>query len=194
MLLRKSKFFYLQWLLCYCVIVGINGTYATLQAQTNPTTTPDSVFTRAREYNLFRFSYHPANAIPSDSVVIHLNTSLPLLPYVVNARLDSVFAGWFPDGEPTQTLKRMAGYRIIVYRGVSHKKAVRTRELIYKNYGKWRSYLTFKNPNYIVKAGDFTNKQNAEKAREKLKKRFGDISLVPDRITIWFATYSNPWK
>lgn len=193
MLLRKSIFFYFQYLFVCCTVFALS--WADLQAQNDSLVTmTDSLFVRNHKNNLFRFSYDPANAVSHDSIVVELNEATPFLSYAVNARLDSVFSGWFPDGEPIQTMKRMAGYRIIVYRGTSHKQAVKAREVVYKNYGDWRSYLSFKSPNYIVKTGDFTDKKLAESARKKLKKRFDDPSLVPDRITIWFATYANPWK
>lgn len=193
MWLRKSKIFYLQYLLVHCVVFALSG--ANLQAQNDSlSTATDSVWIKNSENNLFRFSYNPALAMSHDSVVVELNEALPFLPQAANARLDSILLEWFPDGKPVQTLKRMAGYRLIVYRGTSHKQAIKAREVVYKNYTDLRSYLTFKSPNYIVKAGDFADEELAENARKKLKKRFDDPAIVPDRITIWFATYANPWK
>lgn len=193
MWLRKSKIFYLQYLLMYCVVFALSG--ASLQAQNDSlSNTTDSILIKNSESNLFRFSYNPTNAISRDSVVVELNEALLLSPQAANARLDSILSEWFPDGKPVQTLKRMTGYRVVIYRGTSHKQAIKAREVVYKNYTDLRSYLTFKSPNYIVKAGDFADEELAESARKKLKKRFDDPAIVPDRITVWFATYANPWK
>ena len=185
----KPKHFYLKLIAYSCSIACLVAVTTHLQAQTDSSAT-----IKTREYNLFRFQYNPANAVVSDTISIRLADSLLQSRYAANTRLDTIFWHWFPDGIPTQTLKRRDGYQIMIFRGTSSKKARKAQLLFDKHYSSWRSYFVFKAPNYVVKAGDFVDKKTAEKARKKLKKRFSGTSLVPGQISVWHVTYKNGWE
>lgn len=185
----KPKHFYLKLLTYACSIACLVAASSHLQAQSD-----SSAAIKTREYNLYRFQYNPAHAVVYDTVSVQLANSVLKSRYAANSRLDTIFSSWFPDGIPTQTLKRMEGYQIMIFRGSSSKKARKAQLLFDRHYSHWRSYFSFKASNYIVKVGDFVSKKSAEAAREKLKKRFSSTSLVPGRISVWHFSYKNDWR
>jgi len=164
-----------------------------LQAQNDTIIIFDNNLIKQKEYNLYRLQYNPAKALASDTSAVALKDSLFVPQYMVNSSLDSVFGQWFPDGVPTQRFKRQEGYRVLVYRGRYRKEVQAARELIYKHFDHWRSYLDFKASSYFLRIGNFEDKSAAEKAQRQLNKHFKDTAIVPARITIWYATYLNGW-
>lgn len=186
-LLPGYGLFYILLALC---VINSSG----LQAQSDTIIIFDNDLIKQKESNLFHFTYNPATALTNDTAAVLLKDSLVVPLYTVNVSLDSVLAQWFPDGEPIQKFKRQEGYRVLVYRGRYRKEAQEARDLIYKHFDQWRSYLDFKAPNYFLKIGNFQDKSTAEKAQTQLNKRFKDTSLVPARVTIWYETYLNGWN
>lgn len=154
----------------------------------------DHPLIKNQESNLFRFSYQPKSEQMKDSSTVLLRDSLLKRRFPATSNLELLLTRWFPDGVPTEKIKRLEGYRIMIYRGNQRKGASVARGLAYEYYDQWRSYLSFKTPNFIVKIGNFATKTAAEKARQMLNKRFQDAALVPDRITIWYKTYLNDWE
>ncbi|OJJ15816.1 hypothetical protein BKI52_36470 [marine bacterium AO1-C] len=165
-----------------------------LQAQNDTIIIFDNDLIKQKEYNLYRFKYNPAKAVINDTAAVELKDSLFVPQYMVNSLLDTVFGQWFPDGVPTQKFKRQEGYRVLVYRGRYRKEVQEARELIYKYFDHWRSYLDFKTSSYFLRIGNFEDKTAAEKAQTQLNKHFKDTAIVPARITIWYETYLNGWN
>lgn len=177
----------------FTMVFFLNLSYP-LAAQKDTIIIFDQTLIKTQENNLFRFSYQPKSERVKHSSTILLRDSLLNRRFPATSNLDSLFTRWFPDGVPTEKFKRLQGYRIMVYRGNQRKEASTARGVAYKYYDQWRSYLSFKTPNFIVKVGNFVSKAAAEKARQMLNKRFQDTALVPDRITIWYKTYLNDWE
>ncbi|HAS40835.1 MAG TPA: hypothetical protein DCS93_10165 [Microscillaceae bacterium] len=165
-----------------------------VQAQNDTIIIFDNDLIKQREYNLYRLQYNPAEALANDTAAVELKDSLFIPQYMVNSLLDSVFGQWFPDGIPTQRFKRQQGYRVLVYRGRYRKEVQAARDLIYKHFDHWRSYLDFKTSSYFLRIGNFEEKSEAEKAQRQLNRYFKDTAIVPARITIWYATYLNGWN
>ena len=191
---KKGKYLYLKPELCGLFLALFLGFFGQLPAQNDTLIIFDNDLIKQKEYNLYRFRYDPSQALVNDTAMVVLQDSVFTPQYKVNALLDSVFGQWFPDGIVAQRFKRQEGYRVLVYRGPYRQEVLDARNVIYKYFDHWRSYLNFKAPSYFLRIGNFENKAAAEKAQMQLNKRFKHTAIVPARVMIWYETYLNGWN
>jgi hypothetical protein len=76
------------------------------------------------------------------------------------------------------------GYRLQVYYN-SDKKMVNSQRMKFiKKYRELETLITYDSPNYILRAGDFMNKNEAEEARKKIRKNFPEAFVIKTKINI----------
>lgn len=74
------------------------------------------------------------------------------------------------------------GYRIQVYYGTSRQEAANAKMLFMKKYPKVRSYLTYNNPQYRLKVGDFKSRAEADAFADGLRGMFKTVMIVSENI------------
>ena len=76
------------------------------------------------------------------------------------------------------------GYRLQVYYN-SDKKLVNSQRMKFiKKYRELETLITYDSPNYILRAGDFMNKNEAEEVRKKIRKNFPEAFVIKTKINI----------
>ncbi|MBA4851813.1 SPOR domain-containing protein [Emticicia sp. BO119] len=83
-----------------------------------------------------------------------------------------------------KNIRYSAGYRIQVYVGNERKEVDEARSYIYQNFPDLNVYLTFSQPTYRLKAGDFTSRMDAERYYNSIRQRYSMAMIVPERIDI----------
>lgn len=76
------------------------------------------------------------------------------------------------------------GFRVQIYNGNDRTKASEAKMKFIKKHPGIRSYIVFNNPQYRVRVGDFTTREEAETFMEKLKGDFQPTMVIPDLINI----------
>jgi hypothetical protein len=83
-----------------------------------------------------------------------------------------------------QSNKTMPGYRIQVYFGQQRSKAMEIKSDFELRYGGIPVYLTYKQPNFKVRAGDFKTKLEASKYLNDIKSSYAVAFIVKDDVKL----------
>jgi hypothetical protein len=82
-------------------------------------------------------------------------------------------------------LKLMDGFRILLYQGTDKEASLKAKEQAYKLLPNSNIYTAYKQPNYRVKLGDFTDRLEAYRVKEKiLSKTFPNAIIIQDNVFI----------
>ena len=78
----------------------------------------------------------------------------------------------------------MPGYRIQVYFGTQRSKANEIRALVNTHYQGIPATVTYSQPNFKVRAGDFRTRLEAQKNLVDVEKNFPGAFVIPDEIRL----------
>ena len=99
----------------------------------------------------------------------------------VNRRLDSVM-----DTIATQnrSIRYAPGYRVQVYIGNQRQEVESIKLLIYQNFPELSAYLSYNQPTYKLKVGDFMRRLDAERYHASIRQLIKSAQLQPDKVDI----------
>lgn len=99
----------------------------------------------------------------------------------INRHLDLVL-----DTIATQnrTIRYAPGYRVQVYVGNQRQEADAAKLLISQNFPELSPYLSYNQPTYKLKVGDFMRRTDAERYYTSIRKLIASAQLQPDKVDI----------
>lgn len=103
------------------------------------------------------------------------------LPQQVNSQVDIALDS---IAVRNKNVRYSSGYRIQVYVGNDRREVDEAKVFIYQNFPELNTYLSFSQPTYKLKAGDFTSRLDAERYYSFIKQRYSMAMMVPERIDI----------
>ncbi len=109
------------------------------------------------------------------------DNALPEQSATVNARLDAILETLY---EQNKAIRFMSGYRVLLYVGNTRAEADGAKSFVYRNFPDLSPYVTFEQPTYRVKIGDFMTRVEAEQVLESVKLQYTTAVIVPDKIEI----------
>ncbi len=74
------------------------------------------------------------------------------------------------------------GYRVQVFYGSDRKEAFNEQARFRTLYPKFRTYITYKEPNYYLRVGDFRTRLDAQKLQNELKTNFPTLFIFREKI------------
>ncbi|MBK0381273.1 SPOR domain-containing protein [Mucilaginibacter segetis] len=74
------------------------------------------------------------------------------------------------------------GYRIQIYNGSNRSAAYSAQAKFNELYPEMRTYISYREPNFKVRAGDFRTRLEAEKTVQELKPLFSPMFIISDKI------------
>jgi hypothetical protein len=74
------------------------------------------------------------------------------------------------------------GYRVQFFSGSNRREAFRAQEQFQEMYPEYRTYISYKEPNFKVKAGDFRSRLEASKLMQQLRSQFSSLFILSERI------------
>jgi hypothetical protein len=74
------------------------------------------------------------------------------------------------------------GYRVQVYNGTSRKEAYDVQERFVSQHPGMRTYITYSEPNFKVRAGDFRSRMEAERLMQELRGKFTSLFIIEGKI------------
>lgn len=104
-----------------------------------------------------------------------------LLPMNINARVDAVLDTM---ANRNKNIRYVQGYRIQLYVGNSRKEAEEAKGFMYSRFPELNAYMTFSQPTFRLKVGDFISKIDAERYHAQMKEVYSASMVVQDRIDI----------
>jgi len=76
------------------------------------------------------------------------------------------------------------GYRVQIFTGSTRKDAYDAQAKFQQQYPDVRTYITYREPNFKVRAGDFRTRLEAEKLMDELKKWFTGMFIISEKINL----------
>jgi hypothetical protein len=133
--------------------------------------------------------YRPRYKSGKESDVISIEKSTPITPSSpstdaplhVNKRLDAILD---TIATHNKSIKFTNGFRIQIYVGNDRKAADDAKIYTYQKYPDIFPYLTYQQPIYKVKIGDFLNRMDAERYFADVKELYPSAMILPDRVEI----------
>lgn len=99
----------------------------------------------------------------------------------VNKRLDNLLD---TIALKNRSVRYAAGYRIQIYVGNEREEADAAKLQVYQAFPELTPYLSYKQPTYRLKVGDFMRRLDAEWYLSQLKPQFRAVMLQPDKVDI----------
>lgn len=99
----------------------------------------------------------------------------------INRRLDAMLDSM---AYHNKNLKFVNGFRIQLYVGNDRKHADDTKVFVYTSYPEIYPYISFQQPLYKVKIGDFLTRLDAERYYRNLKEVYPSAIIVPDIVEL----------
>jgi hypothetical protein len=114
----------------------------------------------------------PENLTASAAVVPthHVNEKVTML-------LDTI-------ANANKNIKYAQGYRILAYTGNNRKAAFDLRKAIIGHLPEERDYLTYVQPTFKLKFGDFYNRMEANQALQQIRNIVPNASIISDQVNV----------
>lgn len=74
------------------------------------------------------------------------------------------------------------GYRVQIFYGLDRKEAFNEQNRFKTTYAKLRTYITYKEPNYYLRVGDFRTRLEAQNLLNELKGIFPTLFIIREKI------------
>ncbi|MCC7233041.1 MAG: SPOR domain-containing protein [Bacteroidia bacterium] len=113
--------------------------------------------------------------------IITTSNSDSSLSITRDAKLDAVIEMQKKLNLEKQTVP---GYRIQIYFGVNRQKASEIKLDFAGKYSDVAAYLTYQQPNFKVRVGDFTSRFEARKFLRDLEGKYPTTFIVPDDVRL----------
>jgi len=90
------------------------------------------------------------------------------------------------DKQRKQNLEKqtMPGYRVQIYFGVNRPKASEVKLDFTSKYPEVPSYLSYQQPNFKVRVGDFVSRLEAQKFLKQLEGKYPTTFVVTDDVNL----------
>jgi hypothetical protein len=75
------------------------------------------------------------------------------------------------------------GYRVQIYSGAERKAAYDAQAKFREKFPDERTYISYVEPDFKVRVGDFRTRLEAEKMANELKSWFSGLFIIPEKVT-----------
>ncbi|MEO8885755.1 MAG: SPOR domain-containing protein [Mucilaginibacter sp.] len=112
---------------------------------------------------------------------------------IKDPRIDTLIAKRFSfkDNAAASAPFSSNGYRVQLYSGSDRKAAYSAQAKFQEKYPEIHTYITYIQPNFKVRAGNFRTRLGAEKMTQQLKGLFFGLFIIPEKIDPTKADQSN---
>ena len=129
-----------------------------------------------------RYDSKPTTVLEDTRVVTEKPAaSITKIPKQVNSQVDIALDS---IAVHNKAIRYSSGYRIQVFVGNDRKEVDEAKSYIYQNFPELNTYLTFSQPTYKLKAGDFTSKLDAERYYSSIRQRYSMAMIISEKIDI----------
>lgn len=106
------------------------------------------------------------------------------LEIIKDPRVDSLIAHRYSAAKASTKSGSISayGYRVQIFTGSSRKDAFNAQNRFLQIHPEMRTYITYREPNFKVRAGDFRTRLEAVKLMEELKGMFTSLFIISEKI------------
>ncbi|MCE7068341.1 SPOR domain-containing protein [Dyadobacter sp. CY326] len=110
-------------------------------------------------------------------------------PLYVNKRLETVLDTL---AKHNKSIRYINGFRIQMYVGNVRQEADAAKSYIYQSFPDLNPYVSYTQPTYRVKVGDFMYRSDAEQYLELIREQYSSAVILADRVDIKRSLMVNP--
>jgi len=107
----------------------------------------------------------------------------------VNKRLEMVLDTM---AKQNKAIRYISGYRIQIYVGNVRQEADAAKSYIYQSFPDLTPYVSYSQPTYRVKVGDFMYRSDAEQYLDQIREQYSSAVILADRVEIKKSLLLNP--
>jgi len=101
---------------------------------------------------------------------------------IVVERDDDLDSLIYQHAENNKNRNTLDGFRIQLFSGSERNKANQLKAQFLRQYPEVPVYLSYQQPFFKLRAGDFRTRTEAQNLYHKLLKDYGEVLIVPDKI------------
>ncbi|CAM4256190.1 Sporulation related domain-containing protein [Pedobacter westerhofensis] len=83
------------------------------------------------------------------------------------------------------------GYRVQIFYGSDRREVFNEQQRFKSSYPKINTYITYKEPNYYLRAGDFRTRLEAQRMMNELRPVFATLFVIREKINAPSLEQSN---
>lgn len=88
--------------------------------------------------------------------------------------------------EKTGTKGTALGFRIQIYSGPNRNEAYAAQSRFQQQYSDISTYVSYTQPNYRVKVGDFRSRSEAQAFMREVRKNFPTLFLFTEQVNVYY--------
>ncbi len=123
----------------------------------------------------------PPTTTPAPRKTETRRPTAPMEALHINRRLDMVLD---TIAAQNRSVRYAPGFRVQVYVGTQRQEVDATKLLIAQNFPELSPYLSYNQPTYKLKVGDFMRRIDAERYYASIRRLIGSAQLQPDKVDI----------
>lgn len=90
------------------------------------------------------------------------------------------------SSKPKGTRGTALGFRVQIYSGPSRNEAYAAQARFQQQYQDIASYVSYTQPNYRVKVGDFRSRSEAQAFMREVRKSFPTVFLFTEQVVVYY--------
>jgi len=90
------------------------------------------------------------------------------------------------EGKPKGTRGTALGFRVQIYSGPSRNEAYAAQARFQQQYENIATYVSYTQPNYRVKVGDFRSRSEAQAFMREVRKSFPTVFLFTEQVVVYY--------
>ncbi|RYZ54230.1 MAG: SPOR domain-containing protein [Sphingobacteriales bacterium] len=134
-------------------------------------------------FHSFKSGAQQAYARDSTGVIVFEDPRLEQITAALRPKSSITGSGSSASGR-SGVIRSGRGYRVQIYNGNDRKKATEIKVSFMRRFPNVRTYMTYIQPQFRVKVGDFTSRGEAQRFSQQLTGLYSTVMIVPDIIVI----------
>jgi len=99
--------------------------------------------------------------------------------------------GILSTGKPGTTIVSQMGYRVQIFYGSDRREVYSAQSKFNSSYPELNTYITYKQPNYYLRVGDFRTRLEAQRLMNELRPIFPTLFIFREKINAPNLNYNN---
>ena len=99
--------------------------------------------------------------------------------------------GTVSTGRPGTAIVSQMGYRVQIFYGSDRREVFNEQAKFNSTFPELNTYITYKQPNYYLRVGDFRTRLEAQRLMNELRPMFPTLFIFREKINAPNLNYSN---
>lgn len=121
----------------------------------------------------------------------------PMIDSLIDKRIElnlksaAIAPGSASTGRPGRAIVSQMGYRVQIFYGSDRREVFNQQAKFNSNFPELNTYITYKQPNYYLRVGDFRTRLEAQRLLNELRPMFPTLFIFREKINAPNLNYIN---